>query len=168
MFRKIALGATAALAFVAMASSASAHVASGTYTLSTVGTQRLTVQQSQTLRCTANLRLEVDSTGHAGTITAGTSNRLGAGDLLCPLVTLGLPWAVSIGPVASGSAPITVTGVSATTILGSCTGGTLTGTVSSSGVVNITASSGWTSTPSGTCSVLGAMTLSPVPTLTAP
>jgi hypothetical protein len=168
MLKKIASTAAAVLvasAFVATA--ASAHVQSGTYTLNTVGAQRLTVKQSTTLACLATMQLEVNADGHTGQITSGD---LSAGATLCNNVNLvGFNWPVTIGTVSGGSAPITVGNVGASTLLGTCSGGTLSGTINSSGVITITSSSGWTSVPSFyTCSVTGALTSSPVPTLTAP
>lgn len=159
MLKKIALAAVSALAASAMlASAAAAQVAPGSYTLTTVGSQRLTVQQSVRLNCLASLNLRVNAGGTTGSISGGS---LSPGDGLCSNVTLtGFSWPVSIGTFTGGSAPITVSNVGASTILGSCSGGVLSGTINSSGVISITTSSGWTSTPSFfTCSVIGQLTM---------
>lgn len=154
--KKIALAAGSVIAASAFtASMASAQIAPGTYTLQTnpaIG-QTLAVQQSLSLNCQATLSLTVHAGGTTGSVSSGT---LSPGDGLCSSVNLGgFSWPVTIGPVSGGTQAITISGVAATTILGSCTNGTLRGTAGG-GVVNITSSSGWTSTPSFfSCSVTG-------------
>lgn len=156
--KKIALAASSVIVASAFtASMASAQIAPGNYTLETPGALVLNVQQSVALECEAELQLTINSGGTTGSVTAGD---LFPGDGLCDNVNLGgFNWSVSIGSFSGGVAPITISGVSASTILGSCTGGTLSGTVNSGTQrINITSSSGWTSTPSFfTCSVTGGL-----------
>lgn len=157
MMKRMAFAASALIASALFASSASAQVAPGTYNLRTTGSQFLRVRQSVSLDCQASLNLIMD-TGNAGRITAGS---LSPGVPRCSNVALGgFDWTVSVGTFSGGVAPITVSGVNATTILGSCNGGVLSGTITSAGVVSITSSSGWSSSPPiFVCSVLGQLTL---------
>ena len=159
MMKKIALAASSVIVASAFtASMAAAQVGPGNYVATTPGAQFLAVEQSTALQCEAELNITLTSVS-SGTVTSGD---LLSPDFLCSFVNLtNFSWPVSIGSYSGGIAPITITGVAAATLLGSCTGGTLTGTINSTtGVITITSSSGWTSTPSGyNCSVLGQLTL---------
>lgn len=157
MMKSIALAAASALiASVFVASSASAQIAPGNYRLETQGSQRLGVQQSVSLNCEADLLLTVNAGGATGNITGGD---LSAGDSLCNNVNLiNFNW-----PVTLTSTTFQVNGVGAQTLLGTCSNGQLNGNYSG-GVLSITSSSGWTSTPSFlTCAVGGQLTLVPIP-----
>lgn len=178
MLKKLAIVSASVLMASAVASGASAHVATGTYTLGTPGAQTLAVQHSISLSCEASLTLNVTGP-HAGNISAGS---LSPGSDQCSNVELrNFNWPVTIGNFSTNAAgaktaTFQVTNVGAKTLLGTCTGGVLSGTISQAAaagspvIVSITSSSGWTSSPLPFlgCGVTGTMTMSPTPAISVP
>ncbi|MBP7704937.1 MAG: hypothetical protein KA105_06585 [Caulobacter sp.] len=132
MFKKISMSAAALAVMVLAASPASA--ATVTPTGAVTLTINSVVTQSQTLNCSNTFSGTVNSNG---TITvAANGKKLGTSGL-CASVTLNSDWVVTTGTYGSGSAPISVTGITATTLFGTCTQGSasVTGT--------------WTNSPNG-------------------
>lgn len=116
MFKSAAIAAVAVLGAAGFASSASAAVITPNPTAFTL-TGSLVLVQSTTVTCNVTLTGTVAAGGGSATITGATfaPGSWQCGTLVGPS---GLPWTITPG----AGPTITVTGISATSILGRCAG----------------------------------------------
>lgn len=116
MFKSLSLMSAAVLAAASLASPAAAqHLSPAPGVVTISGT--LVLQQSTTLTCTGTFTVSIDAAG-VGTITGGTFSPPSSplcGALIRPS---NFPWTVT----ATALDEVTITGIGATSILGSCAG----------------------------------------------
>ncbi|AYG93873.1 protein activator of alkane oxidation PraB [Brevundimonas naejangsanensis] len=131
MYKKIAAVSAALLVAASFSAPAFAHVSPAPTTVSLDGF--LNLSQTLNINCAASLTLTINADGHTGSITGGS---IDPGDWQCALVNpSNFPWAVTIGHAdANGDAPVTISGLSSTSIAGDCSGN-VSGTISSPGVI---------------------------------
>ena len=119
---------------------------SGSYTVSS---SSVDVEQSQFLSCHIN-GFGVSSTG-GSTATVSVGSTLKAGDFLCPFVSLTASnWTIT----SNGGTSVTVSGISATPLLGGNCSGSVTGTY-----VGNTLTLPWQPLGSSTCYIGGTVTV---------
>jgi hypothetical protein len=156
----LAAAALSAAGFAGFAGSASAQTISppgASFTL----TGNLTLSQSTTVTCAVTLNGVVNSSGTGATITGGS---FAPGSWQCGwlVVPTGFPWAVTPGINPSR---ITVTGIAASSIAGSCSG-TITAPWNNGPPSSVTFSSNSIPGSPNACTISG--TLTSTPTLTIP
>lgn len=158
MLKSASILSAAVLAVAGLSAPAAASAAtispSGAFTL----TGTLTLQQSTTVNCDVTLNGTVAAGGASATITSGS---FAPGDWQCGwlISPTGFNWTIT----PNGGTSITITGIGATSILGSCSGNITTNwTNGSPGSVTFTGAT-IPGSP-GTCTITG--TLKSTPSLT--
>ena len=140
--------AVAGLSSPAMAQSISPAGAS--FTLS----GSLNLQQSTTVDCDVSLSGSVAADGKSATITSGSFS---AGDWQCGFLVSpsGFPWTIT----PNGGSSVTIAGIGASSILGSCNG-TIGATWNNGAPSSVTISASIPGSPN-TCNINGTLTSSP-------
>lgn len=155
MIKSAAVLAAAAMGIAAVAPAAQAQVLTPNPTTFTLA-GNLDLTQSLQVKCRTTLTVSVAAGGTTGSVTAASfapanSSSWQCGTLVRPS---GLPWTVSVGPGST----VTVTGIGATSILGTCSG-TLSAPWTNGAPSTVALSGSIPGSPGG-CSISGTLSAS--------